>query len=436
MRRKLIGFILLLLIVNSVHFISAVEPIKKEIRGVWLTTVYGLDWPHQPATNSLTREKQQRDLIDILDRLQDANFNTVFLQVRLRGDVIWRSDIEPASKIFSGKYGLMPGYDPLTFVIEECHKRGMECHAWFVTFPLGTDKNVKEQGKRSVVKRHPKLCKRHNGEWYLDPGVPETSDYILSLVKEIVKGYDIDGIHFDYIRYPEQAKSFPDKVLYRKSGKKLSLSEWRRANINKMMSCIYDWVKSVKPWVQVSSAPLGKYNRIERVPNAGWTAYDTNGDQIKNKFAESAGDFFYLNSDGYLTYGLQTIGEVMYYFDEDGRLLLNTQIEVDGVTYEVDAKGVVTRVAEPIVIVKQPESVEVSKAGERATVSVEASGEGLSYVWYYYKPGENGFKKSSTTSDTYSVTVTEERDGFQLYCVITDANGNRVETEKVILSIV
>ena len=78
MRRKLIGFILLLLIVNSVHFISAVEPIKKEIRGVWLTTVYGLDWPHQPATNSLTREKQQRDLIDVLDRLQDANFNTVF----------------------------------------------------------------------------------------------------------------------------------------------------------------------------------------------------------------------------------------------------------------------------------------------------------------------------------------------------------------------
>jgi len=275
MRRKLIGFILLLLIVNSVHFISAVEPIKKEIRGVWLTTVYGLDWPHQPATNSLTREKQQRDLIDVLDRLQDANFNTVFLQVRLRGDVIWRSDIEPASKIFSGKYGLMPGYDPLTFVIEECHKRGMECHAWFVTFPLGTDKNVKEQGKRSVVKRHPKLCKRHNGESYLDPGVPETSDYILSLVKEIVKGYDIDGIHFDYIRYPEQAKSFPDKVLYRKSGKKLSLSEWRRANINKMMSCIYDWVKSVKPWVQVSSAPLGKYNRIERVPNAGWTAYES-----------------------------------------------------------------------------------------------------------------------------------------------------------------
>lgn len=275
MRKRFVGFILLFLVVNSIQLICSVEPIKKEIRGVWLTTVYGLDWPHQPATNPLTREKQQKELIYILDRLQEANFNTIFLQARLRGDVIWRSDIEPASKTFSGKYGLMPGYDPLAFAIEECHKRGMECHAWFVTFPLGTDKRVKEQGKRSVVKRYPKLCKRHNGEWYLDPGVPETTDYILSLVKEIVNGYDIDGIHFDYVRYPEQAKSFPDKAQFKKLGKKQSLPEWRRTNINKMMVRIYDWVKSVKPWVQVSSSPLGKYNRIERVPNAGWTAYES-----------------------------------------------------------------------------------------------------------------------------------------------------------------
>lgn len=259
----------------SIQIINAVEPIKREIRGVWLTTIYGLDWPHQPAKTEDTRIKQQQDVCEILDRLQEANFNTVFLQVRMRGDVIWRSAIEPASKTFSGKYGLLPGYDPLAFVIEECHKRGLECHAWFVTFPLGTDKSVKEQGKLSVVKRHSKLCKRHNGEWYLDPGVPGTMDYILSLVKELVNGYDIDGIHFDYVRYPEQAKSFPDKIQYRKYGKKLPIADWRRKNINEMMSCIYDWIKSVKPWVQVSSSPLGKYSRIERVPNAGWTAYES-----------------------------------------------------------------------------------------------------------------------------------------------------------------
>ena len=266
MRKYCLSLLLLLLTLVS----NAVEPPKREIRGVLLTTVYGLDWPRKPATMETGRKAQQRDVCDILDRLQDANFNTVFLQVRMRGDVIWRSAIEPASKIFSGKYGMMPGYDPLAFVVDECHKRGMECHAWFVTFPLGTDKSVIEQGKLSVVRRQPKLCKRHNGEWYLDPGVPGTSDYVLSLVKELVNGYDIDGIHFDYIRYPEQTKSFPDKNLYNKYGKKRPLAEWRRENINKMVYRIYDWVKSVKPWIQVSSSPLGKYNRIERVPNAGW----------------------------------------------------------------------------------------------------------------------------------------------------------------------
>lgn len=259
----------------SLGWINASDLPKHEIRGVWLTTVYGLDWPHRPATTEMGRKAQQKELRDILDRLLEANFNTVFLQVRLRGDVIYRSVIEPASKTFSGKYGVMPGYDPLAFAIEECHKRGMECHAWFVTFPLGSEKMVREQGKLSVVKRHPKLCKLHNGEWYLDPGVPGTGDYILSLVKEIVLNYDIDGIHFDYIRYPEMAKSFPDKKQYRQYGRKRALSDWRRENINQMVYRIYDWVKQAKPWVQVSSSPLGKYNRIPKVPNAGWTAYES-----------------------------------------------------------------------------------------------------------------------------------------------------------------
>lgn len=217
------------------ELVSAIEPPKHEIRAIWLTTIYGLDWPHRPATSEASMEAQKQELCDILDRLSEANFNTVFLQVRMRGDVIYRSAIEPASRTFSGKYGAMPGYDPLAFAVEECHKRGMECHAWFVTFPVGTDKTVKEQGKLSVVKRKPKLCKHHNGEWYLDPGVPETSDYILSLVKELVGGYDIDGIQFDYIRYPEEAKAFPDKAVYKKYGKKERLSDWRRENINRIV---------------------------------------------------------------------------------------------------------------------------------------------------------------------------------------------------------
>ena len=111
--------IISILLYMAVLLPLAAQPPKHEVRAAWITAVYGLDWPHKPATTEAGRMVQQRDVCDILDRLQDANFNTVFLQVRLRGDVIWRSAIEPASKTFSGKYGTMPGYDPLAFVIDE-----------------------------------------------------------------------------------------------------------------------------------------------------------------------------------------------------------------------------------------------------------------------------------------------------------------------------
>ena len=247
---------------------------KQEIRAVWLTTIYGLDWPVRTASNETEQIWQKQDLCDILDRLKEANFNTVFVQTRLRGDVIYPSAIEPASNVFTGNYGSLPDYDPLAFVIDECHIRGMECHAFFVTFPVGSERIVREQGVSSVVKRRPELCLFHNGEWLLDPGLPETADYILALVKEVARNYDIDGIQFDYIRYPADAKSFPDQKSYAKYGNGKNLADWRRENINRLIAQIHDWIKQEKPWVQVSSSPLGKYERIAQNPRAGWTAYE------------------------------------------------------------------------------------------------------------------------------------------------------------------
>lgn len=264
-----------LCVLSTCIYALSVDPPKQEVRAVWLSTIYGLDWPAKPVSGVRTVEHQKQELIRMLDKLAEANFNTVFIQTRLRGDVIYRSVIEPMSNVFTGTYDKSPGYDPLAYVIEECHKRGMECHAWLVTYPVGNDKIVKEQGKRSVVKRYPKLCIKHQGEWYMDPGMPGTSDYILSLVQEVVENYDVDGVHFDYVRYPENATRFNDKTSYAQYGKKQNHSVWRRENINRMMTRIYDWVKSAKPWVQVSSSPLGKYSRIPRVPNAGWTAYES-----------------------------------------------------------------------------------------------------------------------------------------------------------------
>lgn len=278
------------------------EPPRTEIRAVWLTTIYGLDWPKRPAGTAQEYKRQQRELCVLLDSLREANFNMIFLQVRLRGDVIYRSAIEPASKVFSGQYGVMPGYDPLAFAIEECHKRGMECHAWFVTFPVGSAKVVSEQGRRSVVKRRPELCKLHNGEWYLDPGLPATRSYLRTLVSELVGNYDIDGIHFDYIRYPEQASRFPDKQVHRKYGKNKPIAEWRRENISLFVSEVYDDVKKLKPWVQVSSSPLGKYSRIPKHPNAGWTAYESVFQDVKKWLQDGKQDMvvpmmYYLYSD-------------------------------------------------------------------------------------------------------------------------------------------
>ena len=271
---------ILILFSISPDTLRAADIPKWEMRAVWLTTIYGMDWPTRPAVNEAGRRAQQQELTDRLDMLRDANFNTVFLQVRLRGDVIYPSAIEPFNSVFTGRYGGDPGYDPLAFAIDECHKRNLECHAWIVTYPVGADSNVR-RNSRSVARRRRDLCKLYNGEWYMDPGLPGTSDYIYNIVQEIIDGYDVDGVHFDYIRYPDHADGFPDASVYARYGRPKTLREWREDNINRMVERIYRLVKSRKPWVQVSSAPLGKYSAINIVPNAGQTGLSVYQDAQK-----------------------------------------------------------------------------------------------------------------------------------------------------------
>jgi len=163
----------------------------------------------------------------------------------------------------------------LAFAIEECHKRGMELHAWIVTIPAGNNRQVKLLGKHSIVRKNRKICKQHQGTWYLDPGHPETADYLANIVREITTRYDIDGIHFDYIRYPENARRFPDKDTFRKYGKGKELKQWRRDNITSIARRLYTEVKQLKPWVEVSSSPVGKYRDTNRYPSLGWNAYET-----------------------------------------------------------------------------------------------------------------------------------------------------------------
>src|SRR5690554_6350738 len=245
---------------NSADGTNATGVPATEVRAVWLTTNYGLDWPR----NRTSHEAQKQELIEILDNLQKFHFNTVMFQVRARGEVLYRSVLEPMSSLIIPAGPGQPPFDPLAFAIEECHKRGMEIHAWMVTYPLGAERHVRSLGQRSIIRkqtsltkrfqgewfldprnprtddylialvmevveiyawmvtypswaeRHvrslgqrsitlkaPFLTKRFQGEWFLDPGNPSTVDHRIALVMEVVENYDVDGIHFDYLRYPD-----------------------------------------------------------------------------------------------------------------------------------------------------------------------------------------------------------------------------------------
>ena len=247
---------------------------KYEVRATWITTLGGLDWPSYKANSPQSIKLQKEELCTILDKLKAAHFNTILFQTRLRGDVIYPSQFETFSECLTGRTGKNPGYDPLQFAIEECHKRGMDLHAWVVTIPVGSKRQVKLLGKQSIVAKRPSICKQFNGNWYLDPGHPETVNYLSKIVREIVTRYDIDGLHFDYIRYPEHGKNFPDMSNYKRYGRKKPLNQWRRENISRIVRHLYAEIKAIKPWVIVSSSPVGKFNDTRRYTSQGWNAYE------------------------------------------------------------------------------------------------------------------------------------------------------------------
>lgn len=233
---------------------------KREIRAVWLTTLMGLDWPSTRAADTESAERQKQELASMLDRLQAANINTVLFQTRIRGSVVYPSDIEPWDECLTGVAGRAPGYDPLRFAIDECHKRGMELHAWLVTIPLGAQAKQRAFGRASIVRRHPELCKAHRGETFMRPEADGTADYVAKLCKEIVGRYDVDGISLDYIRYPEG--SYPSAAT----------PAQRRAHITRIVRRVHDVVKAAKPWVKLSSSPIGKYRDLSRYSAKGWSS--------------------------------------------------------------------------------------------------------------------------------------------------------------------
>ena len=235
----------------------AAEPLH-EVRAVWLTTIGGIDWPHSFANNGGGQALQQKELCQILDRLANANINTIILQTRVRATTIFPSDMEPWDGCLSGKPGQSPGYDALQFAIDECHKRGMKVHAWVVTIPCGKWNGA---GCKNLRKTHPELLKKIGDEGFMNPENSGTADYLARFCGDLVSRYDIDGIHLDYIRYPD-------------TWGKIAKKERGRECITHIVRAIASEVRERKPWIQMSCSPVGKYADTKRQWSHGWNARD------------------------------------------------------------------------------------------------------------------------------------------------------------------
>ena len=257
MKRTLILIYVLIACIMTEAQPVATPSLNDEIRAVWLTTIGGIDWPRTYATSPATIEQQKRELTRMLDRLKLIRINTVLLQTRTRGTVIYPSSLEPWDGCMSGQPGRSPGYDPLRFAIDECHKRGMELHAWVVTLPLGKWNGA---GCRNMRNKYPKLIRRIGEDGFLNPEQPQTGDVIASVCEEIVRKYDVDGIHLDYIRYPDGWRI----KVGRSTG---------REHITSIVRKIHTAVKSVRRNIKLSCSPIGKYEDLSRYSSRGWNAY-------------------------------------------------------------------------------------------------------------------------------------------------------------------
>lgn len=259
MKKQLIILALLFGLLTTLEAQTMIIP-KREVRAVWLTTLKNLDWPRTPGRDSYSIARQKQELRNILDKYQKANINTVLLQAVDRASVIYPSAIYPWDACMSGRFGVNPGYDPLAFAVAECHKRGMEVQAWIATLPVGPYAGTAAKRLRDKGYKMFKL----DGDAFLDPSQESTAELIASVAREITTHYDIDGIHLDYIRYPEMLPAPRNAYV----------AQWRRDKITDIVRKVHDAVKAEKPWVRISCSPIGKYSDLSRYSSNNWNARD------------------------------------------------------------------------------------------------------------------------------------------------------------------
>ena len=256
---------LLILLAASIATAQTPPPAPlREFRGAWVATVRGIDWPFEPGDPAA---KQQAEIVAICDKAVALKLNALIFQVRPAGDAVYKSDIEPWSPWFTGAMAKAPTpfWDPLEFFITEAHARGIELHAWFNPFRALSGTKFSGSGKHVSIE-HPEWCWRYGEDLWMDPGEPGVRARSLAVMMDVLRRYDVDGIHMDDYFYPYPLKKngatmdFPDDRTWaaaQATGLKSTRSEWRRENVNSFVRDLYAGIKKEKPWVRFGISPFG-----------------------------------------------------------------------------------------------------------------------------------------------------------------------------------
>jgi len=251
------------------------------MRAVWITTVGNIDWP---SRKNLDAETQQKEYIEILEKLKKHNFNAVLTQIRPSADALYESSYELWSEVLQGKQGSPPNpyYDPTAWMIQQCHQRGMEFHAWVNPFRAVSSITFSNIHQDHITKKEPTWFFKYGDRVYFNPGIPEVRTYLVKIALEIARKYDIDGLHFDDYFYPYKinGQDINDDDTFDKFGKDFTnIEDWRRNNIDLFIQAISDSLKVIKPKVKFGISPVGGWRNKSQDPRGsdtrvGQPAYD------------------------------------------------------------------------------------------------------------------------------------------------------------------
>lgn len=254
--------------------------VEREFRAAWIATVDNIDFP---SKEGLDEEQQKAELIGALDLAKSLHLNAIVFQVRPACDAVYNSKIEPWSEYLTGQMGRSQSFDPLEFIVAEAHKRGILVHAWFNPY-RALHPSAKTISASHISKTHPEIVRTYGRHLWLDPTDRDAQKYSLNVILDVVRRYDIDGVHFDDYFYPyiEQDAAgkdipFPDDAnwnAYQSGGGKLSRSDWRRMHVNNFITAVGREVKRIKPQVMYGISPFGIWQPMPELGIEGFNSYE------------------------------------------------------------------------------------------------------------------------------------------------------------------